>query len=109
MQHWLLFLVRISQEDSTSGAQGGVEVNPSLEKVKNIHRGEEVIKPQIERDILRVSGEWDLCYRWRNSWIIVTIEMWQARLMDTALLLYSRCLTEDKHTQVYNNFGVTPS
>lgn len=40
---------------------------------------------KAERDILRVSGKQDLCYLWRYSWIIITIRVCLARLMDTVL------------------------
>lgn len=73
-------LERDSQWERKAGTQGGVEVDPSLEQGTKIHQGEKVIKPHIERDILRVRVKQDLCYLWRNSWIIITMRM---RLMDT--------------------------
>lgn len=65
--------------------QFGAEVNPSWLQRTKIHGGEKVIKPHIGRDILRVSVEQDLCYLRRNSWIIITMGLGMARMMDTVL------------------------
>lgn len=54
-------------------------------KGTKIHGGEKVIEPNIGRDILRVSVKQDLCYLWRNSWIIITIALGLADMMDTVL------------------------
>lgn len=76
---------------------------------QKIHEGEKVIKPHIGRDFLRVSVKQDLCYRRRNSWIIITIGLGLAGMMDTVLPLYSGCLTGDKQTQLNNNLGLISS
>lgn len=70
--------------------------------------GEKVIKPHTGRDILRVSVKQDLCYLWRNSWIIITIGLGLAGMMDSLLPLCSGCLTADKQSQLNNNLGAIP-
>ena len=67
------------------------------------------MRAYIGRDILRVSVRQDLCYLWRNSWIIITIGLVLAGVMDTVLPLCSGCLTGDKQTQLNNNLGAIPA
>lgn len=90
------------------GTQGGAEVDPAWVQGTKIHGGGKAIKPLIGRDILRVSVKQDLCYLWRNSWIIITIGLGLAGMMDTVLPLCSGCLTGDKQTPLNNNLGAIP-
>lgn len=65
-------------------------------------------KPLVGRDILRVSVEQDLRYLWRNSWIIITMGLGLAGMMDNVLPLCCERLAGDKQSQRSNNLEAIP-